>query len=110
MPRALADTHITHETDLSAFVVEFSACTAMFPESEKTVIPSIRSDHAFWPLCERERSDKNTLGAINRKIAEDPKTMEPAFKVCFRALSFIEANYFKSNKNAAPFPGRHFLF
>jgi len=80
----------------------------MFPESAKTVMPSIRIDHAFCPLCERESSDKNTFGIINRRIAEEPKTIAPAFNVRLRAVSFIGANYFKLNKNAAPFPGRHF--
>jgi len=81
-PRPAAAMNITRATKPRADALfNFEFCH-MFPARAIKVIPIIRIDQIISLLLVTPSRSRKTPGAISRKSADSPKTVEPAFKVC----------------------------
>ena len=81
-PRAAAAINITRATNRRAVALfNFEFCH-IFPESAIKVIAIIRIDQIISELLVIPSRSKKVPGAISKKIADRPKTIDPAFKVC----------------------------
>lgn len=81
-PRPAAAINITLPTKRSAgalFNLEFCH---IFPARAIKEIAIIRIDQIIWLLLVIPSRSRKTPGAISRKSADNPKTIDPAFKVC----------------------------
>lgn len=81
-PRPAAATNITRPTKpRAAALFNFEFCH-IFPESATKVMAIIRIDQIICELLVTPNRSKKIPGAISRKRADRPKTIDPAFKVC----------------------------
>ena len=91
-PSPNAEIAITLATIINAVSGANLDPTYIFPDSATKVIPIMRMDQLKVSDTSNSSNSKNRLGRASKKIALNPKTIEPALRICLSIPMYLSAS------------------